>query len=106
MLWFKKEPCMKYIKENDPVYGNVYRFLGEGEEVAAVDEANAIVKEYGLTAEMLPVEIMRRGVQGDEGTYTRVIMLKGTFLTDEKLSELSTKISNTIPVNTVVFETS
>ncbi len=93
-----------YTIEQDPIYGKTSRFADPAEELQAVEQASELVKEYALTAEMLPPETMSRGNQGDEPSYTRVINLKGAYPGDEALRRISTLISNTIPVNRVTFE--
>ena len=91
-------------KEIDPAMGNVYRFRTAEEEAEALELIKDIVSPYNLSAEMLSSNIMARGTQGDEPTYTRVILLKGVYLDDKILEDVSTKITNIIPVNTVLIE--
>lgn len=95
---------MKYTTFKDPLYGNTTKFEDPEEEKAAIDEIDEIIASYGLTSYMLPPNIMVRGNQGDEPSYTRTVVLKGEFPGHEVLSALSTKISNRVPVNTVNFE--
>lgn len=93
------------IVEKDPIYGNIYRFATKEEENQALEEIQKIISPHALMATFLPESIMSRGVQGDEGTYTRVILLSGSVYPDyEVLQEISTKITNAIPINKVVFE--
>lgn len=95
---------MKFKMEISKELGKIWRFLGPGEEEEAVRIANTVVSPYGLKAEMMPKEHMARGAQGDEPTYTRMILLTGPNINQEVLMELSTRITNLVPVNKVMFE--
>ncbi len=65
--------------------------------------ANEIANPYGLTAFFLE-GIVSVGVQGDQRTLTPVIVLTGPFPGHEVLAQVSTAISNAIPVNRVTYE--
>ena len=67
---------------------------------AAID---VIVSPYGLKAEVLP-DILSVGVQGDERTYLPVVILTGPHPGYEVLSRLSLDITNSVPINRVMFE--
>lgn len=71
------------------------------EEVLA--QISRIVASHGLSAEYLP-DIFSVGVQGDDRTYSRVVVLVGPFPGWDALAELSSRISNETPVNKVTFE--
>ena len=75
----------------------------EAEVLAQVRE---IIKEFDLDleAELFPLPVMSKGTHGDEGTYTRVILLTGTYPGNELLAKASTAISNRTPVNRVAYE--
>ncbi len=84
--------------------GKTWSFLEPGEEEEVVRIANTVVGPYGLKAEMMPKEHMARGAQGDEPTYTRMILLTGPKINQRLFMELSTRITNLVPVNKVLFE--
>ena len=65
--------------------------------------ARKIAAEYGLDVEFLG-DAMSVGVGGDDRTYTPVLVLIGPHPGDEQLSQLSTKLTNELPVNRVTFE--
>jgi GMP synthase PP-ATPase subunit len=65
--------------------------------------ANEIVWPHGMTAEFLG-DWMSVGVQGDNRTYTRVIVISGGNYSAELIAELSTQISNRVPVNRVTYD--
>lgn len=73
----------------------------EDPEVLVV--ANEISGRHGLRASFL--EGARSvGVQGDAGSYTRVILLEGQFPGHEALAEISTEISNRTGINRITFD--
>ena len=84
--------------------GNTYRFSTREEENEALAKLSPLASEHGLSVQILPSDIMSRGVQGDEGTYTRVILLSGKNPGWKVLEELSTKMTNLVPMNRVLFE--
>lgn len=90
-------------KEISSSLGNVYRFRTTAEEVEALEIIQKIVAPFDLTAQILPPDIMSRGTQGDEPTYTRVVLLTGANPGWDVLSDLSIKISNSVPINRVLF---
>lgn len=92
--------------EKDPTYGTIYRFKTQPEIEEALNKISSIIQPFDLKPEILPSEVMSRGVQGDEGTYTRVLVLKGKNPGWDILQEISTKITNTIPINRVLFDES
>ena len=68
-----------------------------------LEKANAIVASHDLMAEFLG-DAHSVGVGGDNRTYTRVICLVGPFPGWDVLAQLSTEISNTLPINRVTYE--
>lgn len=68
-----------------------------------LDRVKAIVAPHGLNAEFLE-GILSVGVQGDDRTYTPVVVLNGPHPGWEILERLSSQISNETPVNRVTFE--
>lgn len=67
--------------------------------------ANKIVSPYDLRAEFLE-GIYSVGVQGDERSYLPVICLVGPMRVDDsRLPEISSELTNTLPVNRVTLET-
>lgn len=66
--------------------------------------ANGFSGPYGLRANFLGDENrMSVGVGGDNRSYTRIIVLEGSFPGWEKLADVSTKISNSTRINRVTF---
>ena len=65
--------------------------------------ANEIANPVGLTAEYLG-NARAVGVVGDNRAFTPVINLIGLFPGHDVLAEVSTKISNTIPIVKVTYE--
>ena len=78
-------------------------YLTKEEEQQALNLISLIIKDYDLEAS-LPKGWMSRGTQGDEPTYTRVVVIKGDFPGYDVLRKLSTAICNAVPVNKVCFE--
>ena len=74
----------------------------ETEEILIM--ANEIAARYGLKVE-ISEDVMSVGVQGDNRTYTRIIILIGKFPGYEALEAISTEITNTLEINRVLFET-
>jgi len=68
-------------------------------------QANEIVAKYGLRAEILP-GAWSVGVQGDERTYTPVIIVAGKFPGHEILSEISTALTNNLKINRITYDLS
>ena len=95
---------MNYVEEKHPKLGRIIRLNSEEEQTFVLAKVIEIAKSYGLEAELFPKSVMSRGVQGDEGTYTRVVNLKGTFKNYGLLGKISTEISNAVPINKVVFQ--
>lgn len=70
-----------------------------------LEQANELSQPYGLRAEFVAGgEIMTVGVQGDDRSYTPVIVLIGPDPGQEVLASLSTRITNALPVNRVTWE--
>ena len=65
--------------------------------------ANEIAAPAGLTAEYLGIA-RAVGVVGDNRALTPVINLMGLFPGYDVLAEVSTRISNTIPIVKVTYE--
>jgi P2-related tail formation protein len=95
---------MEFKMEISTSLGKVWKFEDPEEEKEALRLANQIIQSFGLKAEMLPKEHMSRGAQGDEPTYTRIILLTGPLIDQNVLAELSTSITNKVPVNKILFE--
>ncbi len=72
-------------------------------EEEALEIANKIIEPHGLKAEFLG-DVYSVGVGGDCRSYTRIIVLTGSYPGDEILASLSTKISNNTGINRVAFE--
>jgi GMP synthase PP-ATPase subunit len=70
-----------------------------------VRQASDIAKKYNLLAE-LEIRVKSIGVQGDNRTVTPVIILSGPFPGYEKLEEVSTTITNSLPINRVIYDIS
>ena len=70
-----------------------------------VRQANEIVHEYGLTAEIFP-DILTVGVKGDGRVYLPVLLLIGPFPGWEVINTLSTKLTNTLQISRVVYDLS
>lgn len=68
-----------------------------------VESVDKIVSLCGLYAE-IPPNIRSVGVGGDERTYLPCVFLVGPFPGWKILAELSTEITNTLPVNRVTYE--
>ncbi len=92
------------MKVEETHMGHTYRFRTREEEQEALLEIEKIISPYNLSVEMPPQNILSRGVQGDEPTYTRVVILKGKHPGNDILSQISTKITNAIPINRVLFD--
>lgn len=86
----------------DPIGISIDSTMSE-DEIAC--RANAIVAPYNLKAEILS-GIQSVGVGGDERTVTAVINLIGPNPGNHVLANLSSKISNNLPVNRVTYELS
>lgn len=71
------------------------------EEILA--KANEIATRHGLSVEFLG-NIQSVGVQGDNRTYTPVLVLVGLFPGWEIIEAVSTEITNTVDVNRVTYE--
>ncbi|MBI4059706.1 hypothetical protein HY406_01440 [Candidatus Giovannonibacteria bacterium] len=61
--------------------------------------------KYNLKA-AIPEGIFSTGVQGDNRTYAPVVMLFGKFPGYDILEDISTKITNAVPVNRVAHQIS
>ncbi|OGZ63594.1 MAG: hypothetical protein A3A98_02885 [Candidatus Staskawiczbacteria bacterium RIFCSPLOWO2_01_FULL_40_39] len=72
-------------------------------EVELLEMANKIIEPYGLRAEFLG-DVHSVGVGGDCRTYTRVMVLIGSYPGNEILASLSTKLGNTTGINRITFE--
>lgn len=69
-----------------------------------LDIVNGISIPHGLRASFLGDDsAMSVGVGGDNRSYTRIIVLEGSFPGHELLADISTKISNLTGVNRVTF---
>lgn len=69
-------------------------------------EARKIAWPYGFLVNF-PGNFKAKGVQGDEPTYTKVLVLTARSYgnVDPKLlSDVATRISNTVPINKVLIE--
>ena len=64
---------------------------------------SAEYQKYDLRA-AIPEGIFSTGVQGDNPTYTPVVMLFGKFPGYDVLEEISTKIANAVPVNREAYQ--
>jgi hypothetical protein len=62
-----------------------------------------IISLHDLTVDV-PRGIFAVGVQGDERSYTPVVILRGQMPEKLVLDKISNKISNTLPVSRVTFE--
>lgn len=70
-----------------------------------LDIANGISSLHGLRASFLGDDsAMSVGVGGDNRSYTRIIVLEGSFPGHEILADISTKISNLTGINRVTFD--
>jgi hypothetical protein len=91
----------KQEAEEEVGHSFIKECMTEEEIVAA---ANVIVAPHGLQAEILG-GIKRVGVQGDERTYGPVLVLTGPYPTNEVLAEISSQLTNKLPVTGVTIET-
>ena len=76
------------------------RYHALTEEIAR--RVTGIVARYHLLASV-PEGIFSTGVQGDERTYTPIVMLIGKMPDYDVLEKISSEITNTMPVNRVVI---
>lgn len=83
---------------------NVFPLSTPEEEQKVITTAQEIAGPYGFIVELLPSNVMSKGVQGDESTYTRVLILLGPKYEIETLEHVSTQITNAVPVNRVLYE--
>ena len=90
-------------KEKHPTLGNMYAFRTKEEKDEAMDKVRPLCEKLGLRVQILSENIMSRGVQGDEGTYTRVFLVSGKNPGWKALEDLSTKMTNFVPINRVLF---
>lgn len=75
----------------------------DNHDLVILQTANEIVAASGLQAEFLG-DAMAVGVVGDHRAFTRVINLSGPFPGWDHLAQLSTQISNTLPIVRVTYE--
>ena len=71
-----------------------------------LEEVQKVASKYGLKAELLPEDIFSVGVQGDFRTYLPAVVLTGTFPGWDVINQISTEITNTLPVNRVTYDIS
>lgn len=83
--------------------GHKYTEEMEREEQELARAANEMVREYGLRAEVFP-GVRSVGVQGDDRTYTPAINLIGPHPGNQKLKEISTRLTNELRINRVTFQ--
>jgi len=68
-----------------------------------LNRVSEMTAPHDITVEV-PLGHFSVGVQGDERTYTPIVMLKGPNPGWDVIAEISSRISNSLPVNRVTFE--
>jgi hypothetical protein len=99
------EALVKELPKDSTLYQEISATLAHVRRVhrrEILARANPLVAANGLQAEFLEAQSV--GVQGDNRTYTDVMVLVGPHPGNEVLAELVSKICSSLPINRVTYE--